>query len=94
MKQIILATAALIGMSATALAAEPVALSDSQLDNVTAGLTVTNTALPVVFSNGGAVIAPQVPVDDIGAPPFPGTPGVTVGPTTVGLNITTSSVTP
>jgi hypothetical protein len=93
MKQIILATAALIGMSATALAAEPVALSDSQLDNVTAGLTVTNTALPVVFSNGGAVIAPQVPAV-IGATPFPGTPGVTVGPTTAGLNITTSSVTP
>jgi hypothetical protein len=97
MRQILLATAALIGMSGAALAAEPVALSDSQLDNVTAGQTIKNTAVPVVFSNGGGVIAPQAAavLPAVGGPvPFPGTPGVTVGPTTSGVNLVTNSVTP
>jgi hypothetical protein len=51
MKQLLLATAALVGMSATALAAEPVALSDSQLDNVTAGATMTLLSLPIACTS-------------------------------------------
>ena len=54
MKQLLLATATLVGMSAAALAAEPVALSDSQLDNVTAGQIVTTNALgPTLVSQAG-----------------------------------------
>jgi spore coat protein U-like protein len=49
MKQLLLATAALVGMSAAALAAEPVALSDSQLDGITAGVTVALGATTSVF---------------------------------------------
>jgi hypothetical protein len=77
MKQLLLATA-LIGMSAAALAAEPVALTDSQLDNVTAGqdLLNVNTAAPVAFQNSGIFI------------PFtPFGPGVSVFPTTTGANL-------
>jgi hypothetical protein len=54
MKQLLLATAALVGMSSAALAAEPVALTDSQLDNVTAGQTIP--ALPADLTS---IISPQ-----------------------------------
>jgi hypothetical protein len=57
MKQLLLATAALVGMSAAALAAEPVALSDSQLDGITAGVTFTTTAFPAGASSLGAAAA-------------------------------------
>ena len=58
MKQLLLATATLVGMSAAALAAEPVALSDSQLDNVTAGATIDALLVPVVLGHAGAVVIP------------------------------------
>jgi hypothetical protein len=58
MKQLLLATAAVVGLSSAALAAEPVALSDSQLDNVTAGQSsFTSTAFPVAISSFGAAAA-------------------------------------
>ena len=57
MKQLLLATAAVIGMSSAALA-EPAALTDSQLDNVTAGQSsFTSTAFPVAMSSLGAAAA-------------------------------------
>jgi hypothetical protein len=52
MKQLLLATATLVGMSAAALAAEPVALTDSQLDKVTAGQTLNLLMLPIAFQEG------------------------------------------
>jgi urea transporter len=82
MKQLLLA-AALIGMSAAALAAEPVALTDSQLDNVTAGQdpTVVNAALPVAFQNLGITIGVL------------GTPlSVAVLPTNLGSNLAFQAV--
>jgi hypothetical protein len=55
MKQLLLATATLVGMSAAALAAEPVALTDSQLDNVTAGQAANTVLFPTIAEQGGIV---------------------------------------
>jgi hypothetical protein len=49
MKQLLLATATLVGLSSAALAGEPAALTDSQLDNVIAGLPVAS-AFPAVVT--------------------------------------------
>jgi hypothetical protein len=58
MKQLLLATAAVVGMSAAALAAEPVALTDSQLDNVTAGATIDALLLPIALGQASALAIP------------------------------------
>jgi hypothetical protein len=54
MKQLLLATAAVVGLSSAALAGEPVALTDSQLDNVTAGQSVASTTFPFATNSFGA----------------------------------------
>jgi hypothetical protein len=69
MKQLLLATATLVGMSA-ALAAEPVALTDSQLDNVTAGQTLNLFSLPIacsLCSIAGGNVMPAVTAETLGA---------------------------
>jgi hypothetical protein len=56
MKQLVLATAALIGMSSAVFAAEPVVLTDAQQDKVTAGqdpVTLVTLLLPQSFAQGG-----------------------------------------
>ena len=57
MKQLLLATATLVGMSSAALA-QPAALTDSQLDNVTAGQSFTTLLLPIALASGGVQALP------------------------------------
>jgi hypothetical protein len=77
MKHLLLATATLIGMSAAALAAEPVALTDSQLDNVTAGQTLPGLpALPGLQALPGLPGLPGLPALP-GLPGLPALPGLT-----------------
>ena len=55
MKQLLLVTATVVGMSSAALAG-PAALTDSQLDNVTAGQTISALLLPVALSQAGVAV--------------------------------------
>ena len=71
MKQLVIAMAVLGGLSSAALA-EPAALSDSQLDNVTAGQTTLSALLlPVALSQAGVAVG-----------------GITVGPSGFAINLT------
>ena len=76
MKQLVIAMAALVGMSSAALAAEPVALTDSQLDKVTAGQTTLSALLlPVALSQAGVAAG-----------------GVEVGPSGFAINLTAFTI--
>jgi hypothetical protein len=77
MKQLLLAMATLAGMSSASLAAEPVALTDSQLDNVTAGAISPAWLLIPAVGAFGIPLAPALP------PPLGGVAGALPGLPTV-----------
>lgn len=91
MKKLLAGCALLPLLAGMAMAGQPAPLSDTQMDQVTAGLAVwfaTNSSIvivenpPAVAAPAGVLVANFPSLDGVG-PPMTGFPSVTVGPTVV-----------